>query len=407
MPEESDTMALELSRRISRIAPSPTLASDAKTKALIASGVDIVNLTAGEPDFPPPHAASLAGIKAITDNLSKYTPPSGLPELRKGIAAKLLAENGLSYSPDEIVVSAGGKHSLYNVFMAILDPGDEVILPAPYWVSYPEQIRLCDAEPVILATDERTGFQITPDQLERAITPRTKAVVLNSPSNPTGATYSPVELAALGAVLERHELYIVSDEIYERLTYDVRPVSIASLSRALYERTFTVNGFSKTYSMTGWRIGYVAAPKPLAQAMGSFQSHTTSNASNISQRAAFGALGTFDRAIVDEYRRRRDFVLGRLQELPGLTCAKPEGAFYLFPNARAWVGRTMVKEDGTAAVIGSVDELCDLLLTEARVSVVAGGGFGAPDNFRISYATSMEQLEKAMERLAAFAGRLA
>lgn len=399
-------MALELSRRISRIAPSPTLASDAKTKALIASGVDIVNLTAGEPDFPPPQAASLAGIKAITDNLSKYTPPSGLPELRKGIAEKLLAENGLSYSPDEIIVSAGGKHSLYNVFMAILDPGDEVILPAPYWVSYPEQIRLCDAEPVILATDERTGFKITPDELERAITPRTKAFVLNSPSNPTGATYSPDELAALGAVLERHELYIVSDEIYERLTYDVRPVSIASLGRTLYERTFTVNGFSKTYSMTGWRIGYVAAPKPLVQAMGSFQSHTTSNASNISQRAAFGALGTFDRRIVDEYRRRRDFVLGRLQELPGLTCAKPEGAFYLFPNAGAWVGRTLRKEDGTETVVGSVDELCDLFLTEARISVVPGGGFGSPDNFRISYATSMDLLEKAMERLAAFAGRL-
>ena len=398
-------MALGLSKRIQQIAPSPTLSMDTKTKALIASGVDVVNLTAGEPDFPTPAAGSLAGIQAIVDNFTKYTAVAGIPELRRAIAEKLRADNGLSYEPAEIAVSAGAKQSLYNIFTAILDPGDEVLLPAPYWVSYPEQIRLCGGVPVVLETTGESGFKITPAQLERAVTPRTKAVLINSPSNPTGAAYTRAEMEALAAVIERHPLYVVSDEIYEQLTYDVEHYSVARFSPALRERTFVVNGFSKTHAMTGWRIGYVAAPKPLIDAMSNFQSHTTT-CSSVSQRAALGAIQASPAAMVAEYRRRRDFVLAALAELPGIRCARPAGAFYVFPNAAAWTGRSLRRESGETARVETVDQLCELLLTEARIAVVPGGGFGAPDNFRVSYATSMANLERAMQRLAAFAQRL-
>ncbi len=395
-------MAYPLSQRIRSIAPSPTLTIDSKTKALIAAGMDIVNLTAGEPDFPTPMKASLAGIAAIVENFTKYTPAAGIPALRMGIAEKLQQENGLSYDPEEIIVSSGAKHSLYNVFMAILDPGDEVVLPSPYWVSYPEQIRLCGATPVIVKTDEASGFKMTPQQLRDALTGRTKAVLINSPGNPTGAMYTQEEIEALADVLEQHDAYVVSDEIYEQLTYDLSHYSIARHSRAMRDRTFVVNGFSKTHAMTGWRVGYVAAPKPLVDAMSSFQSHATAHPSNISQRAALGALGTFTRDTVEEFRRRRDFVVERLGVLPGIRNTVPQGAFYVFPNAAGLVGRTYRKSGGETTVIGSVGQLCELLLTDARISVVPGDGFGAPDNFRISYATSMAQLEKAMDRLAAF-----
>lgn len=398
-------MAYPLSQRIKNIAPSPTLTIDSKTKALIASGVDIVNLTAGEPDFPTPMKASLAGIAAIVENFTKYTPVAGIPALRKGIAEKLRTENGLDYDADEIIVSAGGKQSLYNIFMAILDPGDEVILPSPYWVSYPEQIRLCGATPVIVKTDEATGFKMTPDQLQGALTGRTKAVLINSPGNPTGAMYTKDEITALAHVLEAHDAYVVSDEIYEQLTYEFAHYSIARHSPAMRDRTFVVNGFSKTHAMTGWRVGYVAAPKPLVDAMSNFQSHSTAHPASISQRAAVGALGTFTRDTVDEFRRRRDFIVQQLESLSGIGCTLPQGAFYVFPNAAGLMGRTY-RANGQRTVIETVDQLCELLLTDARISVVPGGGFGAPDNFRISYATSMEQLEKGAARLAEFAARL-
>lgn len=399
-------MSLKLSERFQAIAPSPTLSIDAKTKALAATGVEIVNLSVGEPDFATPDRASLAGIAAIVGNFTKYTPVPGIMELRTKIAEKLAAENQLQYKPEEIIVSSGAKQSLYNIFMAILNPGDEVLLPAPYWVSYPEQIRLCGATSVPLETDESTGFKVTPQQIENAITPKTKAILLNSPSNPTGAVYTTDEIKAIAAVLEKHELYIVSDEIYEQLTYGTEHYSIARYSENLRNRTFVVNGFSKTFAMTGWRVGYVAAPKHLVIAMSSFQSHTTSNPSSISQKAALGALGTFDQAIVREFQSRRDYVLEQLRELPGITVAKPEGAFYIFPNAKNWVGLTYTLQDGSRMKVDTVDVACELLLTDAFVSVVPGSGFGAPNNFRISYATSMAQLHKAMQRFKDFTDRL-
>ncbi len=399
-------MSLELSRRIRAISPSPTLSIDTKTKALLAEGIDVVNLSVGEPDFNTPDQASLAAISAIITNFTKYTPVPGIMELRKGIVNKLRTENELAYTPEEIIVSSGAKHSLYNIFMAILNPGDEVLLPAPYWVSYPEQIRLCEGVPVVLATDESTGFKVTPEQLEQAITPKTRAFLLNSPSNPTGAVYTPEEIRAIAAVLEKHDIYVVSDEIYEQLTYGVEHYSIARFSENMKSKTLVVNGFSKTFAMTGWRVGYVAGPLPIIKAMTSFQSHTTANPASISQKAAVGALGTFDQEHVAEFQHRRDFVLGQLAELPGVICAKPEGAFYVFPNVRSWIGKTYTRANQSTIVVDSVDTLAELLLTDANISIVPGTGFGAPDNFRISYATSMEQLKKAMNRLSDFVSRL-
>ncbi|MCY0902435.1 MAG: pyridoxal phosphate-dependent aminotransferase [Firmicutes bacterium] len=398
-------MTLSLSAKAKGIAPSPTLAIDSKTKALIAAGADIVNLSVGEPDFPTPAQASLAGIAAIVNNFTKYTDASGIVELRRGIADKLRDENGLDYAPEEIIVSSGAKQSLYNIFVAILDPGDEVLLPAPYWVSYPEQIRLADGVPVVLETTEATGFKVTAQQVEQAITPKTKAVLLNSPSNPTGAMYSKDEIVALAEVIERHDLFVISDEIYERLTYGQEHYSIARVSLGLRDRTFVVNGFSKTHAMTGWRVGYVAAPQHLVKAMASFQSHTTANPSSISQKAALGALGTFDPATVTQFRARRDAVLEAFSRLPGLTCASPDGAFYVFPNVGAWLGQTYTGLDGSSVTVQTVDHLCELLLTDALVATVPGTGFGAPWNLRMSYATSMEALQKGLTRMTAFFGR--
>ncbi len=397
---------LELSARAKSISPSPTLSIDTKTKALKASGVDVVNLSVGEPDFPTPDRAALAGVAAIANHFTRYTDVSGILELRQAIADKLLTENGLSYSPSEIIVSSGAKHSLYNIFMVILNPGDEVLLPAPYWVSYPEQIRLAGGVVVPMPTDESTHFKITPAQLEAAMTDKTKAILINSPSNPTGSVYTPEELQALAKVIEAHDIFVVSDEIYEQLIYGVHHYSIAKYSDKLKDRTFLVNGFSKTYAMTGWRVGYVAGPAPYVKAMSSFQSHTTANPASISQKAALGALGTFDPKHREEFQARRDYVLNELLELNGVTCTKPEGAFYLFPNVKAVLGKTLRKNNGETAILTTVDLLCEELLTEMHVSTVPGTGFGAPDNFRISYATSMDQLQKAMDRMKDFFGRI-
>lgn len=400
-------MTHTLSRRAQAISPSPTLSLDTKTKDLIAKGHDVVNLTVGEPDFPTPLAASFAAIRAITEGFTKYTAPAGIVELRRAIAEKLAQENGLTYSPDEIIVSTGAKQSLYNIFITLLDPGDEVLLPAPYWVSYPEQIRLADGVPVVLETDERSGFKVTPEQVLRAITPRTKAILINSPSNPTGVTYTPEEIDALANVIASTSLYVVSDEIYEQLTYGVTHKSIATVSDEMRKRTLVVNGFSKTFSMTGWRVGYVAGDRKLIQAMSSFQSHTTANPSSISQRAALGALGTFSPQTRETLRERLQFVTRALAELPGLTCAQPNGAFYVFPNASAWFNKAYKKPSGEEIIIRDGDHLGELLLSEALISVVPGSSFGAPNNFRISYATSMPNLEKAMDRLREFSNRIA
>ncbi len=397
---------LQRSDRANAISASPTLAIDAKTKALMASGVDIVNLSVGEPDFPTPERASLAAIAAITGNFTKYTAVGGIVELRRGIAEKLWKDNQLQYDPEEIIVSAGAKQSLYNIFMMILNPGDEVVLPSPYWVSYPEQIKLCGGVPILVRTDESTGFKITPERLREAFSAKTKAVLINSPGNPTGAVYTPDEIRALAGVIEEYPVYVVSDEIYEQLIYGVEHYSIARYSDTLRARSFVVNGFSKTHAMTGWRVGYVAGPRDLVGTMASFQSHTTANPSSISQKAALAALGTFDIHTRDEFRKRRDFVLAQIEQWPGLSCPRPDGAFYIFPNAGSLVGSFLRRQDGRRDRIDSVDHLCELLLSEAHVSVVPGTGFGAPDNFRISYATSMTNLQTAMQRISSFLARL-
>jgi aspartate aminotransferase len=374
---------------------------DAKTKALVKEGKPVVNMSVGEPDFDTPTPAAFAGVQAIAKGNTKYTPAAGTLELRKAIASKLMVENGLNYLPEQIVVSSGAKHSLFNVFLTICEEGDEVILPAPYWVSYPEQIRLAGAEPVIVSCDERNGYKITPEQLEAAITPKTKAFLLNSPNNPTGAVYSEAELRALGEVLLHHDIFIVCDEIYERLVYNTKHISLPAICPELAVRSIVVNGFSKAFAMTGWRLGYVAAPPDIAKAMSSLQSHSTGSPSTISQAAGVTALGSFQPEMVAEFQRRRDFLVHELQNMPGIECLVPDGAFYVFPNIRQVFGKEL-----QGKVISSATEFCELLLEYELVAAVPGEAFGAPNNIRLSYATSFENIQTAVERLRRFLSRL-
>ncbi|MGZ6507367.1 MAG: pyridoxal phosphate-dependent aminotransferase, partial [Tumebacillaceae bacterium] len=384
-------MAFGLSDRVKNIAPSPTLSIDAKTKAMIAEGFDVVNLSVGEPDFGTPDIACVAGKAAIDKQFTKYTAVPGIVELRKKVAAQLETK-GLSYSADDIIVSNGAKHSLYNAFMALVNPGDEVILPAPYWVSYPEMVRLAGGTIVTIETDESTSFKITPEQLEAAITDKTKVLLLNSPSNPTGSVYTKAELEALAAVIRKHDFYVISDEIYDQLVYDVEQTSIATFGDDIKARTIVINGFSKSYSMTGWRVGYAAADRAIVKAMTAFQSHATAGAASISQQAAVAALDHVDAEMVPEFRFRRDYVLERLSKMPLLSCATPTGAFYVFPNCAQTYGKSY---QGHA--INNSDDFATLLLEQAKIALVPGSGFGAPNNFRISYATSRENLAKAMD----------
>ncbi|MDI3256668.1 MAG: pyridoxal phosphate-dependent aminotransferase [Kyrpidia sp.] len=390
-------MGLSLSARARGIAPSPTLSMDSKTKAMVSRGQDVINLSVGEPDFDTPPEASLAAVGAIAAGFTKYTAVAGILELRQAICRKLEQENGLRYEPDQILVSVGAKHSLFNIMLTLVDPGDEVIIPAPYWVTYPEQVRLAGGVPVIVQTDESTGFKMTPDQLRRVLGPKTKAVILNSPGNPTGAVYRREELAALAEVLRPSECYIISDEIYEKLIYDVEHVSIAALDESLFEKTLVVNGFSKAFSMTGWRLGYTAGPRNVIKAMTSLQSQSTSNPASVAQKAGVAALDHFNPAVVEEFRARRDYVLNRLRKMPNVTCAQPDGAFYVFPNVSGLLGARYrdVRMETT-------DQLCEILLEEARISLVPGTGFGAPNNIRLSYATSRVNLEIALDRLEEF-----
>lgn len=389
---------MRLSQRVQRISPSPTMAMDARTKELVASGVDVVNFTAGQPDFGTPEHIARAGVAAIEQGFTKYTPASGTWELKEAICRKFERDNGLEYRPEEILVTVGAKHALYNIFQAILDPGDEVVIQAPYWVSYPEQVKLAAGEPVIVNTDETTGFKLTPEQLEAAITPKARALVLNSPSNPTGAVYTADELRALGEVALRHDLLILSDEIYEKLVYDgVEAVSIAALSPELKARTAVINGLSKAYSMTGWRIGYVAADRELIRAMSSLQSHSTSNPASMAQMAGIAALdGTQEPVdkMVAAFAERRDAMLERLKALPGVTCSRPSGAFYLFPNFRAWLGKEVAGRR-----IETVDDLCEVFLDEGQVAAVPGTGFGAPENIRFSYSIGLKRIHEGMDRI--------
>lgn len=391
---------MRLSARARAIAPSPTMAIDAKSKQMLAQGIDVVNFSVGEPDFDTPAHIKAAGIQAIETGKTKYTAAAGTIELRKAIAAKLQADNGLTYSPEQIVVSNGAKQSIFNAFMVLLDEGDEVIVQAPYWVSYPEMIKLCGGVPVIVEATEATGFKMTAAMIKAKLTPKTRAINLNSPANPTGAVYTRAELQAIADLAVEYDLAIVTDEMYEKLVYDdAEHVSIAALGQAVYERTVTVNGHSKAYAMTGWRIGYAAAPLHIAKAMGDLQSQTTSGASSISQIAAVEALVGPQEPIEtmrQEFDRRRLYMMERLNQLPGVRVeVAPTGAFYLFPNVaalfgKAWRGRR----------IESSDDLAALILEQARVGLVPGSGFGAPDYLRLSYATSMERIQTGLDRIA-------
>ncbi len=389
-----------LNKRARNITPSHTMAIDSRAKQMLAQGVDVINLSVGEPDFDTPDHAKEGGLRAIREGFTKYTPSAGIAELRQAIADKLRRDNALEYSPDEIVVTNGCKGALFNIFMVLLDAGDEAIIQSPYWVSYPEMVKLAGGTPVIVPTDESTGWQMTPEMLERAITPRTKLLNLNNPCNPTGAVYDAQRLRALADVALKHGLLIVSDEIYDELTYDgAEAVSVAALSAEIKERTITVNGFSKTFAMTGWRLGYAAAPRAIAKALADLQSHSTSGASSITQKAGLAALAGDPeslRAVRAEFDRRRRYAIERVRALPGFELAvEPRGAFYVFPRVTALYGRSI----GAQAVRGD-DDLCAAILEAAHVAIVPGSSFGAPGYVRISYATSMEKLTAAFDRIA-------
>lgn len=388
-----------VSERANRIKPSPTLAISAQAKRLRAQGVDVISFDVGEPDFDTPEAIKQAAIEALQEGFTKYTAAAGIDELRTAICRKLKEENNLSYEPNQIVVSCGAKHSLYNIFQAMLNPGDEVVIPAPYWVSYPDQVLLADGKPVFVTGTEEQGFKITAEQLEAAITPRTRAVVMNSPSNPTGAIYTPLELRELAEVVLRHEnVYVVSDEIYERLVYDgAEQVSIASFSDEIKQRTIVVNGFSKTFSMTGWRLGYTASDVDLANAMSKIQSQSTSNPTSFVQVGGVSALQLPDEeinAMVAEFDRRCRRIVELLNDIPGVSCRKPQGAFYAFANVSGAFGKTY-----NGKFVETSDALSKYLLEEAKVAIVPGEGFGMGTHARLSYATSMENIEKGLGRI--------
>ncbi len=390
------TMEHHISNRVAALTPSLTLAISAKAKQLKAEGKDVIGFGAGEPDFDTPQHIKDAAEKALRDGFTKYTPSSGVMELREAIAEKFQTENQLTYSPNQVIVNCGGKHSCFNVIMATCDPGDEVIIPAPYWVSYPEMAKLAEATPVILPTTDATAFKVTPEQLEAAITPRTRLFILNSPSNPTGTMYTPEEIRALGDVCVRKGIYIMSDEIYERLIYgDAVHQSVASCSSEHYEHTIIVHGFAKAWSMTGWRLGFLAAPEPIAKAINAMQSHSTSNPTSFAQIGAIAALRGPQAHLsgwLVQFDQRRKFALERIRAMKGITCVEPQGAFYLFPNV-----------SGTGLKSG---EFCERLLGEKQVAMVPGVAFGSDDCVRMSYATSMENIERGLERMAAFVEEL-
>jgi len=396
---------MKLAARVSRITPSPTLAMTATAKAMAAQGIDVVDFSSGEPDFDTPEPVKAAAEAAIRAGFTKYTPSSGIDELRQAIADKFQTEQGLRYEKSQILVSCGAKHSLYNVAEALLEAGDEIIIPTPYWVSYADQALLNDATPVLLPTREDLGYAINPEELQKLVTPRTKAIIVNSPCNPTGATYDKRTLEAIATIAVKHNILIISDEIYEKVLYDgAKHISIATLGAEVAERTVIINGVSKAYAMTGWRIGYAAGPKPLLTAMANIQSQSTSNPCSISQKAAVAALklgGPFTEKMVVEFDRRRKVMVERLNTIPGVSCRMPGGAFYAFPNISGVLGRK-----GPNGPITSPQELADYLLKEAYVAVVPGEPFGSQQHVRLSYATGMDVIIKGLDRIAAAFGKL-
>ena len=389
---------MRLSSRVAKIKPSETLAITAKTNALKAQGRDVIGFAAGEPDFDTPVNIKNAAIKAIEAGFTKYTPVGGTDELKDAIVAKLKRDNGLKYKRSQIVVSCGAKHTLYNLAQVLFDPGDEVIIPAPYWVSYPDIVVLAGGKPVIINTHEKDGFKMKPEQLKAAITKQTRAVIINSPSNPTGAAYSPEELKAIAAILLDKDILVISDDIYEKIFYAKFPfINIATCEPKLKDRTIVVNGVSKTYAMTGWRIGYAAGPEEIVAAINKIQSQNTSNPTSISQKAAVEAISG-DQSIVDkmvgEFQKRRDFIVEALNQIPGVKCFSPEGAFYVFPNVSNIYGRSYKGKK-----ITNSPELIDYLLDEANVAAVPGAAFGSDNHIRLSYATSLKNIEEGIKRI--------
>ena len=395
---------MKVSQRAKKVAPSATLAVTNRAKELKDQGIDVVGFGAGEPDFDTPDYIKEAAIKALKEGKTKYTPASGIPELRAAIAKKLQTENGLKYTPEQVVVNIGGKHSVYEAMQAVLDPGDEVLLPAPYWVTYPEAVGLADAIVKVLETDKKNSYKITPAQLQKAITPKTAMLVLNSPSNPGGFTYTPDELRALAKTLEGTNVCVMSDEIYEKLIYgDTKFISFAALSPDAFNRTLTLNGLSKTYSMTGWRLGYTAGPLDVIKAMGRLQDHMTSNPVTFAQYAAIAAMGPESAGAIEkmrvEFEKRARYMTDRLRAMKGVECTEPTGAFYCFPDVSSHYGRTI----GGVKITGSMD-FAKALLEQANVGVVPGLPFGCDKNVRLSFATSMAQITKGLDRMEKWLG---
>jgi aspartate aminotransferase len=396
-----------LSAALDRVKPSATIAVTDKARALKAAGRNVIGLGAGEPDFDTPANVKLAAIRAIEAGKTKYTAVDGIPELKDAIIAKFQRENGLAYKPNQVIISTGGKQVLYNALMATINPGDEVVIPAPYWVSYPEMVALAGGEPVAVVCTAEHGFKLQPDDLEKAITPKTKWIILNSPSNPTGAAYTRDELRALTNVLVKHpQVYVMTDDMYEHLVYDdFQFTTPAQIEPRLYDRTLTVNGVSKAYCMTGWRIGYAGGPADLIKAMATIQSQSTSNACSIAQWAAVEALnGPQDFIPVNNkaFKERRDLVVSMLNQAKGIECPRPEGAFYVYPSCAGTIG----KKSPTGKAIGNDEDFVTELLEVEGVAVVQGSAFGLGPAFRISYATKNSDLEDACKRIQRFCGNL-
>lgn len=383
---------MKLAARVGEVTPSLTLAIAAKAKAMKADGIDVCSFSAGEPDFDTPTHIKIAAQKALDEGKTKYGPAAGEPKLRAAIARKLQAENHLDYNTENIIVTNGGKHSLFNLMLALIDPGDEVIIPAPYWLSYPEMVKLAGGKPVIVQTDAATEYKITPAQLRSAITAKTKLFIFNSPCNPTGVVYTPTEIQALAEVIVEQDILVVSDEIYEKIIYDnAKHVSIGSLGKEIFARTIVSSGFAKAYSMTGWRLGYLAGAVELIRAVSTIQGHSTSNVCTFAQYGAIAAFADSQECVEQmrlAFAERRQVMLKRIRDIPGVSCAPPNGAFYLFVN---------ISKTGLSSL-----EFCDSLLETQQVAAVPGIAFGADDHIRLSYATDMASIEKGMDRLHKF-----
>lgn len=396
---------MTLSKKALDISPSMTLAIDAKAKKMKAEGVDVIGFGAGEPDFNTPQYIINAGIEALNKGITRYTPSSGMPDLKKAITEKLKNDQGLDYNPSQIVVSNGGKHSLFNAFQAILNPGDEVLIPSPYWVSYPEMVKMAYAVPVFVETSESNGFKMTVDDLNKKLTDKTKILVINSPCNPTGAVYSSEELRKIADFAIKNDLYVISDEIYEKLVYGgVKHTCIATLGEDIKKRTIVMNGMSKAFAMTGWRIGYVACDEKIAKVITNIQSHSTSNPNSIAQYASITALrGPKDdlNKMVKEFGKRRDILIDLINGIDGLSCKKPDGAFYAFANISKILGKSL-----NGKVVKSSLDFADMLLDDQKVAVVPGCAFGDDNYIRLSYATSSDNINEGLSRIKKFVEKL-